>query len=145
MKIYQRFIIFILLAALSLCLVSCEKKKQAKVIITEQEFVLRQDEENSITIDVRGKIKNVGEVDVKKVVVTSYCRSCTEVWGTGKWFTGPEKTTDQKDIISYITIGNEEEFHFTGAADIFYYQGEKPPEMPEKLELVIESFETVEG
>ena len=74
------------------------------------------------------------------MIVTSYCRSCTEVWGTGKWFTGPEKTKDQKDIISYISVGNEKEFRFTGVAELFYYKGENPPELPEKIEIVIESL-----
>lgn len=141
---FRTSLLIIFMLFICLYLFACEEKKEGKVIVSEQEFVIRQDEKNSITIDARGKIRNVGEVDVKKVVVTSYCKSCTEVWGTGKWFTGPEKTTDQKDIISYISVGNEEEFHFTNVAELFYYQGEKPPELPEKVEIVIESFETVE-
>jgi len=130
---------------LSLFTVSCEKKKQAKVIITEQEFVLRQDKKNSFTIDAKGKIKNVGEVDVKKVVITGYCRSCGEEWIPGKWFvSGVEKMPDQKDTISYIAVGNEESFSFKGITDLLLVAGQKSPEMPEKIEVVIESFETVE-
>lgn len=148
MKIYYRIIILILTVVMSLCLVSCTKeKKQGKVIITEQEFVLRQDRENSFTIDAKGKIKNVGEVDVKKVVVTGYCRSCGELWVMGKWIISPEieKMPHQKDIISYIAVGGEESFHFEEITDLLLRSDQKTPEMPEKLEIVIESFETVEG
>ena len=71
MKNYQRYVVVLILSmVMTFCLVSCEKKKQGKVVITEQEFVLRQDKENSFTIDARGKIKNVGDADVKRVVVT---------------------------------------------------------------------------
>ena len=41
--------------------------------ISEQEFVLRQDTENTFTIDAKGKIKNIGDVDVKRVLVTGNC------------------------------------------------------------------------
>ena len=136
---------FVFIAMLCLFTISCEKKKQAKVIITDQEFVLRQDKENSFTIDARGKIKNVGEIDVKKIVVTGYCRSCGEEWIPGKWFiSGVEKMPDQKDIISYIAVGKEETFSFKGITDLLLATGQKSPEMPEKLEVVIESFEIVE-
>ena len=105
MRLTANIFIVVLIIMLSLFTVSCEKKKQAKVIITEQEFVLRQDKKNSFTIDAKGKIKNVGEVDVKKVVITGYCRSCGEEWIPGKWFvSGVEKMPDQKDTISYIAV-----------------------------------------
>lgn len=146
MKSYQRCIILILTMVLGLCLFSCENKKQGKVIIAEQEFVLRQEKKNSFTIDAMGKIKNVGEVDVKKVVITGYCRSCGEVWIPGKWFISRiEKMPHQKDIINYIAVGDEESFSFKGITDMFLRDGQKSPEMPEELEVVIESFETVDG
>ena len=129
------------------CLAACEKeKKQAKLIITEQEFFLRQDTENTFTIDARGKIKNVGDVDVKRVVVTGYCRSCTGLWGVGQWQTSPDidRMPQQMDTISYLPAGVEESFSFTEVADYLLVAGEKQPEMPEKLEAVIESFEIVE-
>ena len=148
MKIAPRF--FLLVCCVSLvivCLAACEKeKKQAKLIITEQEFFLRQDTENTFTIDARGKIKNVGDVDVKRVVVTGYCRSCTGLWGVGQWQTSPDidRMPQQMDTISYLPAGVEESFSFTEVADYLLVAGEKKPEMPEKLEAVIESFEIVE-
>lgn len=148
MKTLSRF--FLLVCCLSIaivCLVSCEKeKKQAKLIITEQEFTLRQDTENTFTIDAKGEIRNVGDVDVKKVVVTGYCRSCTGLWGVGQWQTSPDidKMPQQMDTISYIPAGGKESFSFTEVADYLLVAGQKTPEMPEELEVVIESFETVE-
>jgi len=139
--------IFILSLVLSICMVSCEKKKEGKVIITDQEFVLRNDKENSYTIDARGKVRNVGEVDVKKVVVTGYCRSCSDLWIVGQWVITPEveKMPNQKDVISYISVGNEESFSFEEIADLLLQVGQEAPELPEELEIVVESFETVDG
>lgn len=150
MKIYSRFFLFFCcLSIFFLFLVSCEKKpKQAKLIITEQEFVSRQDTENTFTIDAKGKIRNVGEVDVKKVVVAGYCRSCTGLWGVGLWQASPdiERMPQQTDTISYIPAGGEEPFSFTEVADYLLVAGQKTPDpkMPEKMEVVIESFEIVE-
>lgn len=148
MKVYSRFFIFIFcLSIFALCLVSCEKKnKEAKLIISEQEFALRQDTKNTFTIDAKGKIKNAGDVDVKKVLVTGYCRSCTGLWGVGQWQVSPdiERMPQQTDIISYLPAGGEESFSFTEVADYLLVAGQEKPAMPEKLEVVIESFEIVE-
>lgn len=134
-------IVFCLVIA-AFCLISCEKKKEGKVIVTEQDFVLRQDGERSWTIDATGKVKNVGEVDVKKVVITGYCRSCGEVVTQGNWFVSDvEKMPHQKDTINYLATGDEEEFLFKEV--VFYWGVDMPESIPEKLEIVIESFETV--
>ena len=114
MKLNVTISIFVIITILCLSIVSCEKQKtQGKVIITEQEFILTKDRENSFTIEAKGKIKNVGKVDVKRVVVTGYCRSCGEEWIPGRWFVSNiEKTPGQKDIISYLAVGGEESFSF---------------------------------
>jgi len=143
MKFFRKVIISLLLVLLSLCLFCCEKKKQGEVIITEQEFVLRQEKEHSYVIDAKGKIRNIGEVDVKKVVVTGYCRSCSEVWVVGQWLESvAEKLPEQKDMIGYLAVGEEAEFSFKQIANM-YHQDAAPPEMPENMEIVIESFESV--
>lgn len=140
-----RFAIFFVLFCLSVCLVSCEKKKpEGKVVVSEQEFVLRQDKENSYVIDAKGKIKNIGEVDVKNAVVTGYCRSCGEEWIPGRWFVGAEKLPEQKAIISNLPAGGEADFYFKGITDILLTSGSPAPAMPEKLEAVVESFEVVD-
>jgi len=135
-------ICFLLAACFSI--LSCSEKKDGKVIVTESEFVVRQDSANAYVIDAKGKVKNVGEVDVKNLVVTGYCRSCGELINPGNWFVSEyEKTPDQKDTISYLTVDAEEEFSFKGVAFIYNTVPEQPETIPEKLEIVIESFETV--
>jgi hypothetical protein len=80
------------------------------------------------------------------VVVTGNCLSCTGLWGVGQWQTSPDidKMPQQKDTISYIPAGGEESFSFTEVADYLLTAGETKPAMPEKLEVVIESFDIVE-
>jgi hypothetical protein len=131
-----------------LCFVSCtEKKKEGKVIVTESEFVVRQDRkgDKAFTIDAKGKVKNVGEVDVKQLVITGYCRSCGLLINPGNWFVSDiEKTPEQKDTISYLAVGDEEEFNFKGVAYIYNMVPEMPETIPETMEIVIESFVTVD-
>ena len=92
-----------------------------------------------------GKVRNVGDVDVKNVLVTGYCRSCIEMIKPGHWFiSGAEKTEAQKDLISYITVGAEEEFSFEEVAFIYNMVDEAPETMPEELEVVVKSFDVVD-
>ena len=73
MRFYIRFIVFFcILFVLCSVLFSCSKPepKEAKLIVTQQEFTVRKLSEYAYTIDAKGKIKNVGEVEVKKVIVT---------------------------------------------------------------------------
>ncbi len=144
LALFYSFWLFI--ACLSMA--SCSEKKEGKVIVTEQEFSIRQDAEYNWVIDARGKIKNVGDVDVKKVVVTGYCHSCSEIWNAGIWVVSNEvdKLPEQKDVISYLATGEEKEFSFKEVA-FFFRPGGPGPEgvMPEELEVAVLSFETVGG
>jgi hypothetical protein len=47
----------------------------------------------------------------------------------------------QKDTISYLTAGDEDDFLFKEV--VFYWGVDKPESIPDELEIVIESFETV--
>jgi len=134
------------LMAVCLCLLACGgEKKEGKVIVTESEFSVRRDGEKAFVIDARGKVRNVGDVDVKNVLVTGYCRSCIEMIKPGHWFiSGAEKTEAQKDLLSYITVGAEEEFSFEEVAFIYNMVDEAPESMPEEMEVVVKSFEVVE-
>jgi len=141
----QSVIIAIFLIVSCSCILSCSEKKQGKVIVTESEFVVRQDSDKAYVIDARGKVKNVGDVDLKNVVVTGYCRSCGELINPGNWFVSDvEKTADQIDRISYIPAGGEEEFSFKDVAFIYNMVPEQPETIPEKMEVVVESFEVVD-
>jgi hypothetical protein len=127
-------------------LFSCEKKKEGKVVVTEKEFVIRPDSDHSYAIDATGKVKNVGEVDVKRVVLTGYCRSCGEAPIHNSWFVsrGIEKAEVQKDTINYLAVGDEEEFSFKEITFCWGPIGFKAPEKPDQLEVEIISFETVD-
>ena len=155
MKSYTRLTsIALILLLVCICMVACEKeKKQGKVEVSEQEFVLRADTDHSYVIDAKGKIKNTGEVDVRNVVVTSVCKSCTEIFAVGKWFItgsegseGSQKNPEQKDMINYLPAGKEAEFNFQEAAYMMVLPKGSPPtsSKPDQIEVKIVSFEVVE-
>jgi hypothetical protein len=138
------FLQMIIIIAFSM-LFSCSKPKEGKVTVSSQEFSIRNDSKNSWVIDAKGKVKNVGEVDVKNVVVTGYCRSCGEVFTNGVWYVSEyDKTPEQKDIIGYLPVGAEEEFNFTGVAFLPDQSGKGPDKLPDILECKVISFETLE-
>ncbi|RJP89621.1 MAG: hypothetical protein C4518_10020 [Desulfobacteraceae bacterium] len=147
MKFYIRLTAIMLsLLFVCLCLFACEKeKKQGKVIVTEKEFWLDEYGKVTLSLNVKGKIKNAGDVDVKNIVVTGQCKTCGEVLISGRWFVSDtEKLPEQKDIINFLPAGAEEQFQFKGIAYFFTKAGETPSANPEGLEVFIESFEVVE-
>lgn len=131
------------------CLFACnnaEKKETiGRTIISDVEYNIRQTHENSYVLDARGKIRNVGEVDLKNVVITGYCKSCILEFTSQHWFTSDcDKTENQKDAISYLPVGAEEEFSFEEIAFYFTHVQTPPEKMPEEIEVVVESFDPVE-
>ena len=135
--------IFSILLISVLFLFSCSPSpKEGKLEITQQEFAIRKDGVVWV-IDAKGKVKNVGDADVKNVEVTGYCRSCGEAMVSRVWYIDDyEKLPEQKANINYIPVGAEEEFKFENVA--YYYDStvSGPEKLPEKLECVILSFET---
>jgi hypothetical protein len=124
---------------------SCSKPKEGKVEVTEQAFSIRRDSPNAYVMDAKGKVKNVGEVDVKNVVVTGLCPSCGDALAPGRWMgPGQDKTPDQKGVINYIPVGQEQEFSFRGVAFIYNTVPEEPKEKPAVMKVVVESFEVVD-
>ncbi|MFW6011460.1 MAG: hypothetical protein ACOC8R_00090 [Desulfosalsimonas sp.] len=97
-------------------------------------------------IDAKGVIKNVGKVDVKNVEVTGYCNSCREEILDGEWFVSSyEKMSHQKDVISHLPAGGQAEFEFEEVAFCGVNRTkEAPTELPEGLEISIESYEVAE-
>ena len=150
MRFYIRFIVFFCILFVSGSLLfSCSKPepKEAKLIVSEQNFTVRKLSEYAYTIDAMGKVKNVGEVDVKKVVVTGGCKSCATGLAPGKWTiveaSERERAPEEQDMINYLVPGGEEEFSFTDVA-VIYNTVPEEPEMPEDLKAFVVSFETVE-
>ncbi|MGM0452372.1 MAG: hypothetical protein ACQERN_04305 [Thermodesulfobacteriota bacterium] len=125
---------------------ACQKQEEpvGNLTVTEQSFVVRKDKDHAYVIDGRGRVQNLGQSDVKRVVVTANCLSCREEIIVGEWFISDiEKTEDQKDTISYIAAGDDEAFAIKDVAFIYNNVPEAPQHLPEEFEVVIESFETV--
>lgn len=139
-------IVLLLLLCVGIGLTGCaEEKKEANLEITDKNFVIRQDTNHSFVVDASGTIKNLGPADVKNVVVTGYCNSCGEVLVNGKWFVSEvEKTPAQKDKISYLAVGDEEDFAFKGVAFFMDQSGNKPEKKPEEMEIVVKSYDIVQ-
>jgi hypothetical protein len=145
MKIFKYPVAFAgcLLFAMTVML-DCSKQKEAKVVISDHEFSMRQLSKSAYTIDAKGKVKNMGEVDVKKVVVTGYCKSCFTGLSPGRWSASErERAPNEKCMINFIPAGGEADFYFTDVAVIYTTDSEAPKEMPEKMDVVVESFETL--
>lgn len=124
---------------------ACGKPKEGKVIVTEQQFFIRQDSSHAYVVDARGKVRNIGDVDVKRIVVTGECSSCGEALAPGRWMgPGDERTSDQTAVIDYLSVGEQGDFEFRGVAFIYQLVPEPPEAMPEVMNIVIESFETVQ-
>ncbi len=141
----RRITLFCCVTLCLLTILNCGKPKEGSVIVSEQEFSIRQDSNHSWVIDARGKVKNVGEVDVKNIVVTGFCKSCGEVLVSGAWFISDiEKTAEEKDIIGYLPAGADEEFSFKGVAYLMDQSGKAPVKMPDQLECAVISFEIAE-
>ncbi len=148
MRHTARTIVAILFCLLiSCCLTSCNKEKQGSLEITEEEFSLEQDsEKTSISLNVKGKVKNTSPYDIKNIVITGRSKSCSEVMVSGEWFvTQQVKREAQKDKISYLSAGDEASYSFKGIAYFFKSdQVQQPESYPEDLEVYVESFETVQ-
>ena len=147
MKSYRPVMVLLMVFAcfLPACKDAAKTENAARLEIADVEYNLRQTHENSYVLDAKGKVRNVGSVDVKNVVVTGYCRSCVLAFTSHHWFTSDcDKTENQKDIINYLPAGAEEEFDFEEVALYFTHEKKPPADRPEKIEVVIESFEAVE-
>ena len=138
-------LILVFVLTVSLCLLACEKQKEGKVIVIEKEFNLEKGSKFTYSLNVKGKVKNVGDVDVKNIIVAGRCNSCDEMMISGKWFvTQTVRSREQQDTITYLAKGAEAGFQFMGIAYYYTKAGETSQEFPEGLEVFIESLEAVE-
>ena len=146
MKIPNRTIVTCcLVMVFSICLFSCEKPKQGKVVVSEYDFYIERVTKTGFELCAKGKVKNIGDVDVKKVAVTGNCLSCSEIIRyDGSWIYSldTKKTAEQQPVINYIPIGEEKEFIISNIAYCGTSSGQPPENFPEQVEVVIVSFET---
>lgn len=137
------FVICILLFALTYT--ACSKPKNAKIEVSEHEFSIKKISDYSYSINVQGKIRNIGETDVKKIVVTGFCRTCSNGLSPGKWtISERERAANEMDIINYLVVGGEADFHFEDLAVMYNTVPKQPETMPDNMEVVIQSFEIVD-
>ena len=135
---------FVVAVMVSICFPGCAKEqKEAKLEIVDSEFTIRQDSRLSYVLDAKGTIRNAGDVDVKNVKVTGYCRSCGSRIINAAWFVSDvEKMPNQMDVINYLAAGAQEDFEFEEVAFFSASTGsEEPQGVPEDVEIVIESYE----
>lgn len=127
-----------------ICLTGCQKElKKGNVVIENYKYVVKQVSKHLFEVGAEGTVKNVGNCDVKSVVVTSFCRSCQKKMIEGQWFDSDvPKTPDQEAIISYLSPGAEASFRFESIADML--TSVEPSELPEKMDIRIVSFDTVQ-
>lgn len=141
----RKIAISCLLMVFSACLFSCEKPKQGKVVISEHDFYIERVTKTGFELCAKGKVKNVGEVDVKNVAVTGNCLACTDIYRyDGSWVNPPDtgKSAEQQPVINDIPVGGEKEFIIRNIAYAPTKQGQSPQPIPEKLEVIVVSFET---
>lgn len=142
---YRKIVICCLMIVLSVCLFSCEKPKPGMVVVSEYDFYTERVTKTGFELCAKGKIKNVGEVDVKNIAVTGNCLSCTDVYiYDGSWVNPPDtgKSAEQQPVINYIPVGQEEEFIIKNIAYAPTKLGQSPKEIPEEIEILVVSFET---
>ncbi|MCF8036819.1 MAG: hypothetical protein K9K62_08100 [Desulfobacteraceae bacterium] len=122
------------------------EQQQAELAIVDSEFFIEQDGETSYVVNAEGTIRNTGQVDVKNLEVTGYCRSCGEKVIDGQWFVSEyEKMDHQKDVIGYLAAGSEADFEFAEVALCMVQKSRQPPEeLPEDLEISIASYEVAD-
>jgi hypothetical protein len=133
-----------ILFLLCVCLFSCQKPKEAKVVVTNQDFAIHKVSDLGFEVTAKGEIQNIGEVDLKNVVVTGHCTSCGESIVFGTWFISDiNKTPEQQDVINYLSVGEKAEFSFVGVAMYMSKTKDAPSILPEKLEIKIVSYEPV--
>ena len=148
MKTNVRYVSFFAVAVMvSICFLGCAKEqKEAKLEIVDSEFIIRKDSGLSYVLDAKGTIKNAGDVDVKNVKITAYCRSCGDQIINAVWFVSDvEKMPNQMDVVNYLAAGAQEDFEFEEVAFFSAQTGNEEPEgIPEDVEVVIESYQIVE-
>lgn len=140
----QAFCFLLLLLLVPTLLTACKEPKEARLAVTDQEFFVRRVSEWGFEVAAKGRVKNIGEVDARRVMVAGYCPSCPESQSWENWFiSNIDKTEEEQAVISYLVPGAEQEFEFNGVAMYMSRSGKAPESMPEQMEIKVVSHEAV--
>lgn len=124
-----------------MCLSGCSGSKEADLDILDYEFFIQKDN-NDYVINAKGTIVNTGDRDVKNVEITGYCKECSSSIVGNQWFVSDyEKMDHQKAIISHLPSGSSRSFEFSEIAYFSPRMDKVPEDLPESLEISIESYE----
>ena len=140
---FVSLIAFVLLTGAAFLLPGCgEKTVEAELVISNEEFAITQIGATSYTVTARGMIRNVGDVDVRNVVIAAGCSSCGTAFRQARWYEPEvEKTDEQKTVIRFLGKGERANYEVTGAAFLSTAGGPPPTELPETLGAYIISYE----
>lgn len=144
MKIRIRFVIAcLLLMGIVLVFFGCGGENQeAEFVISNTEFSIVDEGKRVYTVKATGTIRNIGNVDVRDLVISGDCPSCTQAYRQHGWYlTAVEKTEDQKDTIRFLGKGERTNFEFKGLAFFSAPGGASPTEMPDELSVHVLSYE----
>ncbi len=115
---------------------------EPELLITNESFSIAMATERQYAVKATGTVRNVGDVDVRKLVITGGCPSCSPTYRHGRWYLPErEKADEETAVIRYLGAGEQDDFEFIGVA---YYPtggGEAPEEIPDEMEVYIMSYE----
>ncbi|MCF8110131.1 MAG: hypothetical protein K9J85_01445 [Desulfobacteraceae bacterium] len=138
---FTKLIVFFVLVLFGVAWLAGCGEKEALLEISDYEFSIEKSESDYV-VNAKGTIVNKGEVDVKNVEVTGYCRSCSEEIVGNEWFVSDyAKMEHQKDVIASLPAGASENFEFGEVAFFSPRMDKVPEDLPESLEISIESYE----
>jgi len=113
---------------------------KGKIVIAKYDLFTKQSG-NSWDLSVKGSVKNIGKTDVKNVIVGFLCHDCIkkgEKAEMGRWF--PVLPSVGQDTISYLAMGDKEDFEFSIGVAVSLYRPSSAP----NIEIQVISFEEVE-
>jgi hypothetical protein len=116
---------------------------RAELDISNIEYSIVEESKRVYSVKANGTIRNVGNVDLRDVVVTGNCSSCVPAFRQQTWYLTKvdQKTDDQKDLIRFLGKGERANFEFKGLAYFGTVGGDIPTVLPDGLEVSVLSYE----
>jgi|GEM_PF-2368593 len=115
---------------------------EPELLITNESFSIDMATERQYAVKATGTVRNVGDVDVRDLVITGGCPSCSPTYRHGQWYLSErEKADEEMAVIRYLGAGEQADFEVMGVAYFPTGGGEGPDEMPDEMEVYIMSYE----